>query len=96
VLALGLGTQATVGTLAACQIFQHLSKLALFGATGFDFGRFALPLVGLCSASVVGSAVGTRLLDRVPEEAFRRAVRILLSVLALQLAFEGVAQLHAR
>jgi len=93
ILALGLGTQATVGTLAACQIFQHLSKLALFGATGFDFGRFALPLVGLCAGSIAGSAIGTRLLDHVPDQAFRRVVRILLSVLALQLAFEGIARL---
>jgi uncharacterized membrane protein YfcA len=93
ILAQGLGMQATVGTLAACQIFQHLSKLALFGAIGFDFGRFALPLVGLCAGSIAGSAIGARLLDRVPEQMFRRVVRILLSVLALKLAFEGVAEL---
>jgi uncharacterized membrane protein YfcA len=93
ILALGLGTQATVGTLAACQIFQHLSKLVLFGATGFDFGRFALPLVGLCAGSVAGSAIGAHLLDRVPEQMFRRVVRILLSALALELAFEGVVLL---
>src|SRR5262245_36977697 len=43
-LALDLGTQATIGTLAACQIFQHFSKVALFGMAGFGFGRFALPL----------------------------------------------------
>jgi uncharacterized membrane protein YfcA len=89
VLALDLGTQATVGTLAACQIFQHLSKIALFGASGFDFARFALPLAGLCAGSVAGSAIGARLLDRLPERAFRTAVRLLLSALALELAFEA-------
>lgn len=96
ILALELGTQATVGTLAACQIFQHLSKVALFGASGFDFGEFALPLVGLCAASVAGSAIGARLLDRVPERAFRRAVRLLLTALALVLAGEGIAPLLGR
>lgn len=96
ILALGLGTQASVGTLAACQIFQHLAKVLLFGATGFDFGRFALPLLGLCAGSIAGSALGTRLLDRVPEQTFRRGVRLLLSLLALDLAVEGAAQLVRR
>ncbi len=96
ILALDLGTQATVGTLAACQIFQHLSKIALFGATGFDFAAFALPLVGLCAGSILGSAIGARLLDRVPDRVFRTAVRVLLSVLALELALEGVAEIAGR
>lgn len=96
VLALELGTQATVGTLAACQIFQHLSKIALFGATGFDFAAFALPLLGLCAGSILGSAIGTRLLDRIPERAFRTSVRLLLSVLALELVYEGVAAIAGR
>jgi len=85
ILALGLGPQATVGTLAACQIFQHSSKLLLFGATGFEFTRFALPLAGLCAASIAGSAIGARLLDRIPERLFRSAVRLLLTGLALSL-----------
>jgi uncharacterized membrane protein YfcA len=96
VLALELGTQATVGTFAACQIFQHLSKIALFGAAGFDFGRFALPLAALCAGSIAGSAIGTRLLDRVPERAFRSSVRILLSALALHLALEGIREIAGR
>ena len=96
ILALELGTQATVGTLAACQIFQHLSKIALFGATGFDFGGFALPLVGLCAGSILGSAIGARLLDRVPERVFRGAVRLVLTALALQLAVEGVLEIAGR
>jgi uncharacterized membrane protein YfcA len=93
ILALELGTQATVGTLAACQIFQHLSKIALFGATGFEFARFALPLVGLCAGSIAGSALGTQLLDRVPERLFRTGVRLLLTALALHLVLEGVREI---
>ena len=90
VLALELGPQASIGTIAACQIFQHGSKLALFGAAGFDFARYALPLAGLCAGAVAGSAIGTRLLDRLPERAFRLAVRLLLSALALELVLDGV------
>jgi len=89
ILALGLAPPATVGTLAACQIFQHASKIALFGATGFDFRAFALPALALCAAAVVGSAIGARLLDQLPERVFRSAVKLVLTVLALQLVAEA-------
>ncbi|HEY8494315.1 MAG TPA: sulfite exporter TauE/SafE family protein [Myxococcota bacterium] len=85
VLALGLAPPATVGTIAACQVLQHGVKLALFGAAGFDFAAFALPALALCAAAIVGSALGARLLDRVPERAFRTAVRLVLTALALRL-----------
>lgn len=93
VLALGLAPPATIGTMAACQIFQHASKLALFGAAGFDFARFAAPALALSAAAILGSAIGTRLLDRLPVRAFGIAVRVVLTALALQLAIGGVLAL---
>lgn len=91
VLALGLTPPATVGTLAACQVFQHGAKLALFGAAGFDFRAFALPALALCTAAILGSAIGTRLLDHLPERLFRSAVKGILTLLALELLLGAVA-----
>lgn len=91
VLALGLAPPATVGTIAACQVFQHGAKLALFGAAGFDFRAFALPALALCAAATLGSAIGTRLLDHLPERLFRSAVKGVLTLLALQLLLEAIA-----
>jgi uncharacterized membrane protein YfcA len=85
ILALGLAPAATVGTLAACQVLQHASKVALFGAAGFDFRGFALPLLALCAAAVAGSAIGARLLDHLPERAFRTAAKLVLTALAAHL-----------
>jgi uncharacterized membrane protein YfcA len=93
ILALGLAPPATVGTLAACQIFQHLSKITLFGAAGFDFARFALPALAMSVAAIVGSAIGSRLLDHLPQRLFRSTVKLVLTVLALQLVAEGVREL---
>jgi uncharacterized membrane protein YfcA len=89
ILALGLGSEGTVATLAACQIFQHGTKVALFGLTGFPIARYLLPTLALCAAAVLGSALGTRLLNRVPQRTFHRVVRVVLSVLALELVVEG-------
>ena len=93
ILALGLGSQGTVATLAACQIFQHGTKVALFGLTGFSITRYLLPTLALCVAAVLGSALGTRWLDRLPKRTFHRVVRVVLSVLALELVVEGALRL---
>lgn len=90
VLALELGSQGTIATLAACQIFQHASKVLLFGLRGFDLTVYVPPGALLCACAVLGSAIGTRLLDHLPEKAFKLLVRVTLSALALQQLYVGV------
>lgn len=96
VLSLGLGAEGSVATMAACQIFQHASKVLLFGATGFSIGSYLLPTAALCVAAVLGSALGTVLLGNVPEKTFRSVVRVVLTLLSLELIVEGVLHLTER
>jgi len=95
VLALELGTQGTIATMAGCQIFQHASKVALFGLRGFDLGGYLLPCLGLSLAAIAGSAIGTRLLDQLPERAFKLGVKLTLSALALHQLYVGLRALAA-
>ncbi len=93
VLALDLGSQSTIATMAGCQIFQHASKVLLFGLRGFDIAGYLLPCGLLCVCAVVGSALGTRLLDRIPERSFKLSVRVVLTALALHQLWQGVTAL---
>jgi len=95
VLALGLGTQGTIATMASCQIFQHASKVLLFGLRGFDLGGYLLPCLGLSLCAIAGSAIGTRLLDHLPDKAFKITVRVLLTALALHQLYVGLRALTA-
>jgi uncharacterized membrane protein YfcA len=93
ILALELGSQGTIATLAACQIFQHASKVLLFGLRDVELLRY-LPLcaaLGLCATA--GSAIGTRLLDRVPQKPFRLSIKLVLTALALQQLYVGLKTL---
>lgn len=90
IMALELGAQATVGTLAACQLFQHAAKVACFGIGGFDLGRYLVPCLLLCAAAFLGSLVGARVLDRVPQHVFKPMVRWVVTALALTLLYQGV------
>ena len=84
-LNLGLGRQQVIGTMAVCQALGHLAKLVVFGAAGFAFVAFA-PLLALLSVFVVlGSWVGSRLLDHVSERGFTWIYKAVLTVIALDL-----------
>lgn len=89
VMALELAPAATVGTMAVCQVFQHGTKVLLYGLAGFDFRAQVAPALALSVCAILGSAVGTRWVDRIDRDLFRRIVKIVLTVLALQLLVSG-------
>lgn len=85
--------KALVATHAAGMTVQHALKVVVFAFAGFAFARW-LPLVALMIASgYLGTVYGTRLLEKLPEAAFRRWFRIGLTLLALDLVRRGVTGL---
>jgi uncharacterized membrane protein YfcA len=74
-----------VATHAMLNTFVHVFKVAVFVAMGFAFAAY-LPLILLMvMGGFAGTAVGSRMLAHVPENVFRLAFRILLSVVAVGL-----------
>jgi uncharacterized membrane protein YfcA len=84
-LTLGLSRQGVVGTFAACQTLGHLAKIVLFGLAGFAFAPYAGALVVLCTAAVAGTWIGTQLLGRMNERAFKVLFRVVLTAVSLRL-----------
>lgn len=77
--------QAFVGTFAASQLTGHLAKLVLFGLAGLAPTEH-LPTVAVGVAGVViGTHVGSRLLDRLSEERFRGLYLVAITVVAASL-----------
>ena len=89
-LNLGLTRQALVGTKAACQLLGHVAKIIVFGVTGFAFAAWLLPLALLCAAVVLGTWIGSRLLERVNENDFVRLYKTVLTLIALRLVLSVV------
>jgi len=84
-LNLGLTRFALIGTKAGCQVLGHLAKLVIFGVVGFVYVDYLPLLIALCLSVVVGTLVGSRLLDRVNEKWFVRLYKTVLTVIALYL-----------
>ena len=81
-----------VATHAMLNSLQHAFKVIVFVAMGFAFRQY-LPLILLMVvAGFAGTAVGSRLLTRVPENVFRLTFRLLLSSVAVGLIWQACSQ----
>jgi uncharacterized membrane protein YfcA len=89
-LPLKLDRRALVATHAACMVIQHGLKVVAFGYLGFAFGDW-LPLIGLMiAAGLLGTWAGTRLLEKLPQALFEKILRVLLTIIALDLLRRAV------
>lgn len=82
--------KALVATHAAAMTVQHGLKIVVFGLAGFAFWDWLPLILAMIGSGFLGTIYGTRLLDRLPEESFRRWFKIGVSVLALDLLRQGI------
>nr|WP_306264007.1 sulfite exporter TauE/SafE family protein [Pararhizobium sp. IMCC3301] len=80
-----------VATHAVAMTLQHSLKIMMFGFLGFAFAPWLPLIVMMVLSGHLGTILGTRLLNRLPEERFRAALKGLLTVLALGLIIQGLA-----
>lgn len=80
-----LDRKEIVATKAAVQTFGHFLKIPAFLSIGFAYHRHLETLVPLLACVVAGTFLGTQLLHRMSERAFRPLFRGVLSLLALRL-----------
>lgn len=90
---LALPRHGHVATHAALMTLQHGLKVAVFGLFGFAFGAWALVAGAMILAGLAGTLAGGRLLNRLSNAVFRRALDILLMLIALRLIWSGVSGL---
>ena len=81
-----------VATLATLMSIVHTTKLIAFAFLGVAVGAY-LPLVlAMIATAMLGSWVGAKTIDRMPERAFRLVLQSILTILAARLlwtAFTG-------
>jgi uncharacterized membrane protein YfcA len=77
--------QQLVATHAMLNTFVHVFKVGVFVMLGFAFRQYLPLILAMVASGLAGTAVGSRLLTRVPERVFRLGFRLLLSLVALEL-----------
>ncbi|MBO6717046.1 MAG: sulfite exporter TauE/SafE family protein [Rhizobiaceae bacterium] len=85
--------KALIATHAAGMTVQHLFKVIAFMIAGFAFAEWLPLIAAMIAAGYLGTLVGSRLLDSMPEERFRFWFRIVVTALALDLMRRGAMAL---
>jgi uncharacterized protein len=82
--------ESFVATAAAIALFVDVARLPVYLATQWRDIAAILPLIAVATIGVVlGTAFGTRMLGRIPEQSFRRVIAVLLFALGLYMALAG-------
>lgn len=81
----GYAPQSFVGTHAVCMGAQHALKIVVFGFLGFAFADW-LGLIGMMLiGGLVGTILGSFVLNRLPAAIFAKGLKVILTLLALNL-----------
>jgi uncharacterized membrane protein YfcA len=86
----GLSRDQLVVTGAAFMTIVHLVKIITFGLLGFAFGPYLFLMLLMILAVISGSYAGTRLRNKVPEQLFLRAFKLLISLLAMRMIIKAL------
>jgi len=86
---------AIVATVAACMTGLNVLKLAAFSVVGFGWLEWLALALLMIASGALGTWCGLRMLGRFSERGFRRAFRLLLTALALHLAWQGLAAMSS-
>lgn len=86
----GLNRRQMVATLAGCLSGMSVFKIAGYAWYGFDYRPFMLLIAVAVLASVVGTWLGKRLSEQLPEARFRIAYRVIITVTAIRLLYTAL------
>ncbi|MDA1092154.1 MAG: sulfite exporter TauE/SafE family protein [Acidobacteria bacterium] len=86
----GLPKDQLIVTLGTVMIVIHVLKLLVFATAGFVFAPYWSLIAGMALAVVLGSWVGTRLGRHLPDAALHRALKWLITALAVRMIVEAL------
>lgn len=80
-------------TMGALMCSSHVTKIVVFGLLGVSVGAHVPLVLAMIAGGALGSWVGGKALNRVPERLFRIVFQTLLTVLALRLLWVAARDL---
>lgn len=90
ILHTGLQRRQIVGTMAGCFVGMTVFKISGYALFGFDFLPYLVVIAASVVASFLGTWVGKRMSESLPEKNFRFAYRILITVTAVRLLYTAL------
>lgn len=80
-----LNKEQMVSTLASLAAVTHIAKVVTFLILGFSFVPYFSLTTGLILSAILGSFIGTKVRVKINEELFKKAFKIIITILAFKL-----------
>jgi uncharacterized membrane protein YfcA len=93
ILRTGLTRQQITGTLAICLLGLEVMKATGYVSIGFSYADYWPHILAGAVAGIIGTLIGKRLGDSLPEQRFRMVFRVLVTLAGLRLIAKGVVDL---
>ncbi|WP_404340561.1 sulfite exporter TauE/SafE family protein [Pseudoalteromonas mariniglutinosa] len=77
-------------TFSSCMTVQHTLKAIVYAAVGFSFWQWLPLMAAMIASGALGTWLGLKLLHKISSIKFKQVFRLILTVLALQLAWQGI------
>lgn len=74
-----------ISTFSAVMGLVHLCKLVAFGLLGVTLAPYLPLMAAMVATAAIGNLLGSRVLNRIPENAFRWIFRVVITALALRI-----------
>lgn len=81
----GYSPRALVATHSVCMTAQHTLKLIAFGILGFAFSEWLGLMVLMLMSGFAGTWCGVQVLNRLPAKVFDRGLKVILTLMAVNL-----------
>jgi uncharacterized membrane protein YfcA len=82
---LGLDRKQQIATHAVMMTAQHALKVAAFGFIGVALVAWLPLIAAMVVSGFAGTVMGTKLLEKMPERFFQATLKVLLTLVALDL-----------
>ena len=96
ILHTGLNRRQIVGTMGGCLSGMSLFKIVGYASFGFDYSPYYHVIAAVVIVSLIGTAIGKMIVDKLSEQKFRMIFRVLVTVTALRLLYVGVSAIWLR
>ena len=86
-----IGKEEIVATKASCQIVVHLIKFPVFIGLAFPYDTYVSEILVMVIGVIIGTKIGTMLLDRVPRATFQKILKTILFLTGVRVLYKILA-----
>jgi len=88
--AFNLKKERYIATAAAIALAVDITRIPIYIGSGFLDSKYYIYLPFLVVTAIVGSYIGKKIVNKIPQRSFRKFVLILIAIISLKFMYDGI------